>query len=66
MARDPQQGGRRNPRRESTLRRRPAYRNALPTILVVCGAKNTEPMYIKGLLRAVNNRAVDVRVKVCP
>ncbi|MEU2602844.1 RloB family protein [Streptomyces hirsutus] len=32
----------------------------------MCGAKNTEPAYVKGLLRAVDNRAVDVRVKVCP
>ncbi|MFE0672794.1 RloB family protein [Streptomyces sp. NPDC058867] len=66
MARDPRQGGRRAPRRESTLRRRPAYRDELPSILVVCGAKNTEPLYVKGLLKAVDNRAVDVRVKVCP
>ncbi|QEU87302.1 RloB family protein [Streptomyces viridosporus] len=66
VARDPKQDGRRNPRRESTLRRRPAYRDALPTILVVCGARNTEPAYIRGLLRVVDNRAVDVRVKVCP
>jgi hypothetical protein len=33
---------------------------------VVCGARNTEPAYVRGLLRAVDNRAVDVRVKVCP
>ena len=62
MARDPKQDGRRNPRRESTLRRRPAYRDALPTILVLCGARSTEPTYIKGLLRVVDNRAVDVQV----
>ncbi|MGY0069252.1 RloB family protein [Streptomyces sp. QTS137] len=66
MARDPKRDGRRAPRRESTLRRRPAYRDSLPTILVVCGARNTEPAYLKGLLRVVDNRAVDVRVKVCP
>ena len=34
-------------------------------ILVVCGAKNTEPAYLKGLLAAVDNRAVSVRIKVC-
>ncbi|MEU9332094.1 RloB family protein [Streptomyces sp. NPDC048290] len=32
----------------------------------MCGAKVTEPLYLRGLLRAVDNRAVDVRVKVCP
>ncbi|WP_252991162.1 RloB family protein [Streptomyces viridosporus] len=32
----------------------------------MCGARNTEPAYIRGLLRVVDNRAVDVRVKVCP
>lgn len=66
MARNPNRDGRRAPRRESTLRRRPAYRDALPAILVVCGGRTTEPAYVKGLLRAVDNRAVDVRVKVCP
>ncbi|MFD4348593.1 RloB family protein [Streptomyces coelicoflavus] len=34
-------------------------------ILVVCGAKNTEPAYLKGLLAAVDNRAVAVRIKIC-
>ncbi|WP_406838514.1 RloB family protein [Streptomyces sp. AHU1] len=66
MARDPKRDGRKTPRHESTLRRRPAYREELPSILVVCGARNTEPDYVKGLLRAVDNRAVDVRVKICP
>ncbi|MEU9447574.1 RloB family protein [Streptomyces sp. NPDC048277] len=32
----------------------------------MCGARNSEPEYMKGLLRAVDNRAVDVTVKVCP
>jgi hypothetical protein len=32
---------------------------------VVCGAKNTEPAYLKGLLASVDNRAVDVKIKVC-
>lgn len=65
MARQPKPDGRRTPRRESTLRRRPAHREPLPPVLVVCGARNTEPAYLKGLLASVDNRAVDVKIKVC-
>ncbi|MET8828442.1 RloB family protein [Streptomyces sp. NPDC004610] len=66
MAREPKPDGRKKPRRDSTLYRKPAYRDELPAILVVCGARNTEPIYVRGLLRTVDNRAVDVEVKVCP
>ncbi|MBT2411754.1 RloB domain-containing protein [Streptomyces sp. ISL-12] len=38
----------------------------MPSILVVCGARNTEPIYVRGLLKAVDNRAVEVQIKVCP
>ncbi|WP_459738334.1 RloB family protein [Streptomyces sp. E-15] len=65
MARQPKPDGRRTPRRESTLRRRPAHRDPLPPVLVVCGAKNTEPAYLRGLLASVDNRAVAVKIKVC-
>ncbi|MFE9169895.1 RloB family protein [Streptomyces kebangsaanensis] len=65
MARQPKPDGRRIPRRESTLRRRPAHREPLPPILVVCGAKNTEPAYLRGLLASVDNRAVDVKIRIC-
>lgn len=65
MTRRPKPDGRRAPRRESTLRRRLAYRDPLPPILVVCGAKNTEPAYLRGLLASVDNRAVDVKIKIC-
>ncbi|MGW2765707.1 RloB family protein [Streptomyces sp. NPDC001275] len=65
MARQPKPDGRRTPKPESTLRRRPAHRDPLPPILVVCGAKNTEPAYLRGLLASVDNRAVDVKIKIC-
>ncbi|MFI1563960.1 RloB family protein [Streptomyces sp. NPDC020490] len=65
MARQPKPDGRKTPRRESTLRRRPAHRDPLPPVLVVCGAKNTEPAYLRGLLASVDNRAVDVKIKIC-
>lgn len=32
---------------------------------MVCGAKNTEPAYLRELLASVDNRAVDVKIKVC-
>lgn len=65
MARQPKPDGRKTPRRESTLRRRPAHRDPLPPVLVVCGAMNTEPAYLKGLLASVDNRAVAVKIKIC-
>ncbi|WP_221355149.1 RloB family protein [Streptomyces beigongshangae] len=65
MARQPKPDGRRAPRRESSLRRRPPHREPLPPVLVVCGARNTEPAYLRGLLKNVDNRAVDVKIKIC-
>ncbi|MFF6993736.1 RloB family protein [Streptomyces sp. NPDC008313] len=65
MARAPKPDGRKTPRRESTLRRRPAHREPCVPVLVVCGARNTEPAYLRGLLASVDNRAVSVKIKVC-
>ncbi|MFC8415329.1 RloB family protein [Streptomyces coelicoflavus] len=34
-------------------------------VLVVCGARNTEPTYLRGLLASVGNRAVAVKIRIC-
>ncbi|WP_318306523.1 RloB family protein [Amycolatopsis solani] len=51
-------------RRENSDRRRPAFREQRLSLLVVCGAKATEPAYLEGLKRARRNPAVTVKVKV--
>ncbi|WP_233225499.1 RloB family protein [Amycolatopsis sp. CA-126428] len=51
-------------RRENSDRRRPAFREQRLSLLVVCGARATEPAYLEGLKRARRNPAVKVKVKV--
>lgn len=49
-------------RRENTTRRRRAFRAEGATLLVVCGAKATEPVYFDELKRARRNPAVTVKI----
>ncbi|WP_328647018.1 RloB family protein [Amycolatopsis sp. NBC_00348] len=53
-------------RRENTGRRRPAFREQRSSLLVVCGAKATEPAYFDGLKRARRNPAVTIKIKAKP
>jgi hypothetical protein len=54
------------PRRvNSTGRRRPS-REPRSQLLVVCGAKRTEPAYLTGLRQAARNPAVAVKVRAHP
>jgi len=50
-------------RRENSGRRRPAFREPRLSLLVVCGAKATEPAYFEGLKRARRNPAVTIKIK---
>src|SRR5262249_54286422 len=47
-------------RRENTQRRRPPVRRSHPLVLVVCGAKCTEPQYFRSLRNSLHSRAVDI------
>jgi hypothetical protein len=47
-------------RRENTQRRRQPVRRSRPLILVVCGAKCTEPQYFRSLRDGLRSRAVDI------
>lgn len=47
-------------RRENTQHRRPPVRSARPLVLVVCGAKCTEPQYFRSLRDSLRSRAVDI------
>lgn len=49
-------------RRENSSQRRAPFRTARSQILIVCGAKRTEPDYFEGLKRARRNPAVKVKV----
>lgn len=47
-------------RRENTQHRRRPVRRSRPLILIVCGAKRTEPLYFRGLRDSIRSRAVDI------
>jgi hypothetical protein len=49
-------------RREPTGRRRAAFREPQPRVLIVCGAKKTESEYFKGLRSLLGTRAVDIKI----
>ena len=51
-------------KRTNSARRRPASRAPRTRLLVVCGAKRTEPDYLTGLVRAARNPATVVKVVV--
>lgn len=53
-------------RRENSGRRRAAFREPRRSILVVCGAKSTEPAYFDGLKRSRRNPAVTIKIKSKP
>jgi hypothetical protein len=65
VARAPKPDGRKGPQRETSLRRRAPYRDPQPPVLIVCGARVTEPSYLKGLLRDVDNRSAKVKIMIC-
>jgi RloB-like protein len=47
-------------RRENTQHRRSPVRRSRPLVLVVCGAKCTEPQYFRSLRDSLRSRAVDI------
>jgi len=53
-------------RRENSGRRRAPFREPNRSILVVCGAKATEPAYFDGLKRSRRNPAVTIKIKSKP
>ncbi|MEA5363696.1 RloB family protein [Amycolatopsis sp., V23-08] len=53
-------------RRENSVRRRPPFREPHRSILLVCGAKATEPAYFAGLKRSRRNPAVTIKIKSKP
>ncbi|WP_328617639.1 RloB family protein [Amycolatopsis sp. NBC_00355] len=53
-------------RRENSSRRRAPFREPHRSILVVCGAKATEPAYFDGLKRSRRNPAVTIKIKSKP
>jgi hypothetical protein len=50
-------------RRENTQHRRLPVRRSRPLVLIVCGAKCTEPQYFRSLRAGLRNQAVDVALK---
>lgn len=50
-------------RRENSGRRRSAFREPRRSLLVVCGAAATEPVYFDGLKRDRRNPAITVKIK---
>lgn len=49
-------------RRENAQHRRPPRRRSRPLILIVCGARCTEPQYFAGLRDTLRSPAVDIRI----
>lgn len=66
MARTPKSSGRRSPSFETSLRRTTGKREARRRLLIVCGAAATECDYLRGLIAAVANPAVTVRIIAKP
>jgi RloB-like protein len=49
-------------RHDNAQRRRPPRRKARPLVLIVCGAKCTEPQYFAGLRDSIYSRAIDIMI----
>jgi hypothetical protein len=53
-------------KRENSPRRRPPTRQPRTRLLVVCGARRTEPLYLAGLCRTTRNSSTVVKVVTHP
>jgi hypothetical protein len=53
-------------RRENSGRRRTPFREPHRSILVVCGARATEPAYFDGLKRSRRNPSLTIKIKAKP